>query len=398
MNRASPASGRADINGQVLAAVDDGETLSLLEHLIETPSCNPPGDEHAAAAVLGEFLASAGITSAMHEVSLGRPNLEAALGPRGGRVLLFNGHTDTMPPGPGWTTDPYRAHMADGRIYGLGACDMKAGLAAMAGAMVAVTRSGVPLRGRVVLDAVVDEEGTGAGTKATLRAGRAADWAVIAEPTGLQLARAGNGQVNFTVTFFGEAGHGSMPEDGHNAIYDAAAFIRLVEREAARLGGQVHPLTGSASYNVGVISGGVRTSIIPSECTVGVDRRIIPGQTVTEAVADLDDLLGLILGARTGARKQSSVDVDYEPFEVPEGMPLCAALSEATAAVCGRPAGFTGLRATTDAVFLCEAGIPTVVFGPGSLTQAHRPDEYVDIRQVQQATRAFALTIVGLLC
>jgi succinyl-diaminopimelate desuccinylase len=263
---------------------------------------------------------------------------------------------------------------------------------------VAVARSGVRLRGRVVLDAVADEEGTGAGTKATLRAGRAADWAVIAEPTGLQLARAGNGQVNFTVTFFGEAGHGSVPEDGHNAIYDAAAFIRLVEREAARLGGQVHPLTGSASYNVGVVSGGVRTSIIPSQCTVGVDRRIIPGQTVTEAVADLDDLLGLILDARPGARKQSSVDVDYEPFEVSEGMPLCAVLSEAAAVVCGRPAGFTGLRATTDAVFLCEAGIPAVVFGPGSLAQAHRPDEYVDIRQVQQATRAFALTIVGLLC
>jgi acetylornithine deacetylase len=79
-------------------------------------------------------------------------------------------------------------------------------------------------------------------------------------------------------------------------------------------------------------------------------------------------------------------------------MPLCAVLSEAAAVVCGRPAGFTGLRATTDAVFLCEAGIPAVVFGPGSLAQAHRPDEYVDIRQVQQATRAFALTIVGLLC
>ncbi len=398
MNQASPASGRADIDDRVLAAVDDSETLSLLARLIETPSHNPPGDEAAAAAVLGGFLALAEITPAMHEVSPGRPNLEAALGPGGGRVLLFNGHTDTMPPGPGWSTDPYRAHRSGGRLYGLGACDMKAGLAAMAGAMAAVARSGVPLRGRVVLDAVADEEATGAGTKATLRAGRAADWGVIAEPTGLQLARAGNGQVNFTVTFLGEAGHGSTPEDGHNSIYDAAAFIRLVEREAARLADQVHPLTGPASYNVGVVSGGVRTSIIPSQCTVGIDRRIIPGQTVAEAIADLDDLLGLVLGGRAGARGRSSVDVDYEPFEVAERMPLCTVLSEAAAVVCGRPADFAGLRATTDAVFLCEAGIPTVVFGPGSLAQAHRPDEYVEVRQVQQATRAFALTIVGLLC
>ena len=211
MSQASRASTRAGIADRVLAAVDDEETLSLLARLIETPSHNPPGDEAAAAAVLGEFLASAGITPAIHEVSPGRPNLEAALGPGGGPVLLFNGHTDTMPPGPGWTTDPYRAHQADGRVYGLGACDMKAGLAAMAGAMAAVARSGAPLRGQVVLDAVADEEATGAGTKATLRGGRAAEWGVIAEPTGLQLVRAGNGQVNFTVTFLGEAGHGSTP-------------------------------------------------------------------------------------------------------------------------------------------------------------------------------------------
>jgi acetylornithine deacetylase len=90
--------------------------------------------------------------------------------------------------------------------------------------------------------------------------------------------------------------------------------------------------------------------------------------------------------------------VDYEPFEVAERLPLCTVLSEAAAIVCGRPAGFTGLRATTDAIFLCEAGIPTIVFGPGSLAQAHRPDEYVELCQVQQATRVFALTIVGLLC
>jgi acetylornithine deacetylase/succinyl-diaminopimelate desuccinylase family protein len=398
VSQAPLASGPTGIRDQVLAAVDDRETLELLARLIETPSHNPPGQEAATAAVLGAFLAPAGIAAVMHEVSQGRPNLAAALGPGGGQVLLFNGHTDTMPAGPGWTVNPYRPHRRGSRMYGLGACDMKAGLAAMASAMAAVARAGAPLRGQVVFDAVADEEATGAGTKATIRAGRAADWGVIAEPTGLQVARAGNGQVNFTVTFLGEAGHGSVPEAGHNAIYDAAAFTRLVEREAARLAAQVHPLTGPASYNVGVISGGVRTSIIPSECTVGVDRRIIPGQTVADAVTDLEGLLSQVLAARPGARPKSSVDVEYEPFEVAESLPLCDVLSQAAADVCGRPTCFTGLRATTDAVFFGEAGIPTVVFGPGSLAQAHRPDEYVEISQVQQATRVFALTIVGLLC
>jgi acetylornithine deacetylase len=392
-----PVPKAAGIDAQVLAAVDGQETLDLLDRLIQAPSHNPPGDEAATAAVLGDFLLAHGLTPATREVSPGRPNLEASLGPNGDRVLLLNGHTDTMPPGPGWTVNPYQATRAGDRVYGLGACDMKAGLAAMAGAIAAVARAQAPLTGKVVLDAVADEEGTGAGTKATLREGRGADWAVIAEPTGLQVARAGNGQVNFTVTFLGEAGHGSTPEAGHNAIYDAAAFIRLVEQQAATLAAHVHPLTGPASYNVGMISGGVRTSIIPSHCTVGVDRRIIPGQTVAEARTDLQGLLDQVLAARPGAQAESTVDVDYESFEIPERLPLCQVLLQAAAEVSGRAAGLTGLRATTDAVFLCQAGIPAVVFGPGSLAQAHRPDEYVEVRQLQQATRAIALTIVRLL-
>jgi acetylornithine deacetylase len=398
MSDAPPPSAAAALGSRVLAAVNHDETLGLLARLIEAPSHNPPGDEAAAAAVLGQFLESHGIPTASREVSPGRPNLEASLGPAGGRLLLLNGHTDTMPPGPGWTVEPYQASMAGNRVYGLGACDMKAGLAAMAGAMAAVARVGAPLNGKVLLDAVADEEGTGAGTKAALSWGRAADWAVITEPTDLQVARAGNGQVNFTVTFNGKAGHGSTPEAGHNAIYDAAAFASLIERQAATLAGHAHPLSGPASYNLGVITGGVRTSIIPSQCTIGVDRRLIPGQTVANARTDLQHLLDDVLAARPGARAQWSVDVEYEPFEVTDELPLCTVLLQAAAEVCGHPLSFTGLRATTDAVFLCQAGVPAVVFGPGSLAQAHRPDEYVEVLQLQQATQALALTIVRLLC
>ena len=397
MSRSPLAPGKAAIDAQILAAVDDEQTLGLLAELIRAPSHNPPGDEAAAAGVLGGFLDSHGLSPVMNEVSPGRPNLEASLGPDGAQVLVLNGHTDTMPPGPGWTVDPYHASRIGDRVYGLGSCDMKAGLAAMAGAMAAVARVGAPLTGKVVLDAVVDEEATGAGTKAALRAGRAGDWAVIAEPTALQLARAGNGQVNFTVAFSGEAGHGSTPEAGHNAIYDAAAFVELVEQEAGIVAADIHPLTGPASYNVGVITGGVRTSIIASRCIVGVDRRLIPGQTVAQAKPDLQRLLDQALSDRPRAHAQWAVDVEYEPFEVPAELPLCQAL-QAAAEVCGRPVSFTGLRATTDAIFLCQAGIPAVVFGPGSLAQAHRPDEYVEVSQLQQATRALALTIVRLLC
>jgi acetylornithine deacetylase/succinyl-diaminopimelate desuccinylase family protein len=387
----------SDLEGRVLAAIDDEETLDLLRRLVEAPSANPPGNEGDAARVLATALARGGIEVRLEDVHPGRPNLAAELGPGGGPTLLLNGHTDTMPPGEAWTTDPYEAVVRDGKLYGLGACDMKAGVAAMTETVLAVKRSGIPLRGRVYLDAVVDEEATGAGTKYTVAKGRRADFAVIAEPTELQVVRLGNGQVNFQIRFYGKAGHGSTPEVGRNAISDAAAFVSLVEEEAARLAGAPYPLIGPASYNIGRIGGGLQTSIIPSECLVGVDRRIIPGQSVRDAVADVDALLERVAAERPGCRAERTVDIEYEPFEVPDDLPGCQALQSAAADVSGRAMGFGGLRATTDAVYLTEGGTPTVIFGPGSMQQAHRPDEFVSIEQLHQSTRAFALTIVRLL-
>jgi acetylornithine deacetylase/succinyl-diaminopimelate desuccinylase family protein len=387
----------SDLDGRVLAAIDDGETLDLLRRLVRTPSANPPGNEGDVARVLAQALDRGGVDARLEDVHPGRPNVAAELGPADGPTLLLNGHSDTMPPGEGWTTDPYVAIVRAGMLYGLGACDMKAGVAAMTEAVLAVKRSGIPLRGRVSLDVVVDEEATGAGTKYTVAHGRRADFAVIAEPTDLQVIRLGNGQVNFQVRFQGKAGHGSTPEAGRNAISDAAAFVSLVESEVARLARSPHPLIGPASYNIGRIQGGLQTSIIPSECVVGVDRRIVPGQSVRDAIADLDALLARVAAERPGSRAERTVEIEYEPFEVPADLPGCLALQRAAAESSSREIAFEGLRATTDAVYLTEAGTPTVIFGPGSLRQAHQPDEFVSLEQLHQATRAFALTIIRLL-
>ena len=381
----------------MLDAVDDARTLDLLRRLVETPSANPPGNEADVAGVLADAFEREGIAARLEEVRSGRPNVSAELGPAGGPTLLLNGHTDTMPPGEGWTSDPYAAVVTDGRLYGLGACDMKAGLAAMTEAVIAVRRSCIPLRGGVYLDAVVDEEATGSGTKHTVAGGRRADFAIVAEPTGLEVLRLGNGQVNFQVRFHGTAGHGSTPESGHNAIYDAAALVALLEAEAARLASEPYPLIGPATYNVGRIDGGLRTSIVPAECVVGVDRRIVPGQNVREAVADLDAVLARLAADRPGCRTERTIDIEYEAFEVPEDLPGCRVLRAAAEEASGRTIGFGGLRATTDAVFLAEGGTPTVVFGPGSIEQAHGPDEFVPIDELHQCVRALALTIVRLL-
>ena len=329
-----------DLEKRVVGVIDDAETLDLLCRLVEAPSANPPGNEGDAAGVLARVLERGGIEARLEDVHPGRPNLTAELGPAGGPTLLLNGHTDTMPPGEGWATDPFEAVVCDGKLFGLGACDMKAGVAAMTEAVLAVKRAAVELHGRTA-STPSSTRRRQAGTKHTVARWRRADFAIIAEPTELEVIRLGNGQVNFHVRFYGRAGHGSTPEAGRNAIYDAAAFVALVEAEAMRLARAPHPLIGPASYNIGRIWGGLQTSIIPSECHVGVDRRIVPGQSVHDAIADLDALLERLAIERPGCRAERTIDIEYEPFEVPEDLPGCQALRRAAAEVSGRAIGFS---------------------------------------------------------
>ena len=386
-------------DAQVLAQVDDAATLALLRALVRTPSANPPGDEAAAARVLADFLQAAGLEPRLEEVSPGRPNLAAALGPAApGPTLLLNGHLDTMPAGPGWSVDPYGGLVRDGFLWGLGAADQKAGVAAMAAAAVAVLRAGLPLRGRLLLTAVVDEEGAGRGAQVLVERGLRADWAIITEPTELEIVNASNGQINFELTVHGAAAHGSTPEAGHNAIYDAARLVAALEREAQRLRPRAHPVVGPTSLNVGTIQGGSVTSIVPAQCTVTVDRRVIPGETVAQAVAEMDALLEGLRRAHPSLRVERRTRMAIPPVDVSPDLPVSRALHDALATLTGRAPVFGGLRGTTDAATFDAAGIPTLIFGPGSLARAaHQADERVSLAELHLATRALALTIVRLL-
>jgi len=391
-------SATSDLERRVLACIDDEETTRLLCELIGIPSDNPPGTETAVATRLSRSLRSAGLDPHLDTIEPGRANLEVSFGGDSGPTLLFNGHTDTVPTGPGWTRDPYHAIIDGGRVYGRGACDMKGGLAAITQALISIVRARIPLHGRVIFDAVIDEESGGLGTRRTIEHGRQADWAIIAEPTELQVLRASNGEIVTEVTFNGLAAHGSTPEAGRNAICDAAAFVALLEQQARTWASNRHPLTGPPTYNVGTIEGGVKPWIVPAQCMVTVDRRIIPGQTQEEAGADLDWILERLQANRPGLSFKKRVLVSLPTVVIPEDLPVCQVLRQAIAEIRGHDVDFGGLRATSDAAVLVQSGIPTVVFGPGSITQAaHRSDEFVPLQEVHQAVRAFALAIVRLL-
>ena len=215
---------------------------------------------------------------------------------------------------------------------------------------------------------------------------RAPDWAIVAEPTDLAIARVSNGQLDMVVTLRGRAAHGSTPDDGLSAITAAADLVSMFEAEHERVRSTAHPLLGPASYNVGTIRGGVQASIVPAECIVEIDRRILPGETIESATADVDALLSGLRARRPGLAVTREITVAIPPVEVSASSAVVSAMVESLVGLGATPR-VTGLRATSDAAWLVEAGIPAVVFGPGSLAHAHRPDEHVALADVVTAAR-----------
>jgi acetylornithine deacetylase/succinyl-diaminopimelate desuccinylase-like protein len=238
----------------------------------------------------------------------------------------------------------------------------------------------------------VDEEESGIGTKAAIKAGLEADWAVIGEPTELQTIRAAKGNCYFEVEVSGRAAHAGSPERGANAIYGASRAIAAVEAHHAELQQRRHPLLGSPSCSVGTIEGGMTVSAVPDSCRFRVDRRLLPDETGESALAEFSHALDRHAVMPAGTTRREFLRMEMPALELREGHSLIGAVKRA-AQDCGGPdLPVGGWSAACDGGYLMrDAGIPTVLLGPGSIVhQAHRPDEFVPIDQLVIAARSYA--------
>jgi acetylornithine deacetylase/succinyl-diaminopimelate desuccinylase family protein len=379
-----------DVENRVVGELDEREVIQLTAELIRRPSVT--GEEKSVVELLANFLTDHGLPVELDEAAPDRPNLACLWGAEDGPTLLLTGHSDTVPIGNGWTRDPFAGEIDDGRLYGRGSCDMKAGLAGMAIAMVALKRRMVRPRGRVLFAACVDEEESGIGTKAAIKAGLEADWAVIGEPTDLQTIRAAKGNCYFEVEVSGRAAHAGSPERGANAIYGASRAIAAVEAHHAELQQRRHPLLGSPSCSVGTIEGGMTVSAVPDSCRFRVDRRLLPDETGESALAEFSHALDRHAVMPAGTTRREFLRMDMPALELRQGHSLIGAVKRA-AQDCGGPdLPVGGWSAACDGGYLMrDAGIPTVLLGPGSIVhQAHRPDEFVPIDQLVIAARSYA--------
>jgi acetylornithine deacetylase len=385
----------------VLDLITLDEIRDIAIDLVRAEGHNPPGDEGPTVDVLARACQARGLAVTTREVEPGRPNLSAVLAGGTGPGVLLLGHTDVVPVGDNWSVPPFGGEVRDGRLFGRGCADMKGGLAACVVALSALRRAGVVLNGPIELAAVVDEEETGKGIRAYLRDGERSGFAacIVAEPTDLQTIIAARGDSYLEITVTGRAAHSGNPSDGINAIYGAAAVVNELERWHRELSGQRHPLVGPPTWSVGQISGGSGTSIVPAECLITADRRLLPDETgevvLAETAARID---ALRLGER-GLGVTATMTMQMPGFETPPDHRLVVLAAQAVRDAGGPDLPLAGWTAACDGGFIArDAGVPVIVLGPGSVAeQAHRADESVGLHELLVAARTYALCAMRLL-
>lgn len=338
-------------------------------------------------------------------------NVIGWVGADSGPLLMLNGHMDTVAVSDtgAWTHEPFGAEMEGERVYGLGACDMKGGLAAMVYGAHLLHKADLPRHGRLVVACVVQEEPCeGLASRVLIEEeGVRPDWVLIAEPSDLQISRGQRGRVELEVTAHGRSAHASQPQLGKNAIYDAARLIFGLELLADQLGND--PFLGPGSLAVTDIrsqAGG--RNAIPDLCRLIIDRRLTLGESEAMALAEVRRLIareGIHAEVRVADYAATSYTgypclarALYPPWVIEEDHPLVAHLVRAVRAQLRRRPQIGYWHFSTEGVFTAgSAGIPTVGFGPGDPSLAHSADEWVDVDDVCAAAAVYAALAVELI-
>lgn len=368
----------------------DPDLTALLSSLVATDSVNPSlvaggAGEGEVVGVIEAWAAGEGALEVERlEATAGRPSvLVRARGTGGGRTLLLCGHVDTV--NVEGMEAPFTPRVEGDRLYGRGAYDMKAGVAAALIAAREAARLG--LRGDVVVACVADEEHASLGVQEALRHVRA-NAAVVTEPTELELAVAHKGFVWSEVEVTGRSAHGSRPHLGVDAIAKMGAVLNDLAELDRALGApdRLHPLLGRASVHASTIAGGVELSSYPARCTLGLERRTLPGETAEQVAAELDALLERCRGADADFTATHRRLLVREPFEIDASHELVAATRAAAAEVTGHAPTVDGVSYWADSAFIAAAGIPTVLFGPAG-EGAHAVEEWVSLASTDTVAR-----------
>lgn len=387
-------------NFEVLSKIDHQKTVSTLSEMVKISSESPPGNEECICSFIKEKCESMGLKTQIVTFKEKRPSLVATFSKgKKGQVKLLNGHTDTVTIGDraSWTEDPYGASIKGGRMYGRGTCDMKGGLASMLVALETIVNAGLEPNSNWIFTAVADEEDLGRGTMALISSGviNAASFAIIGEPTNLEVVTSHRGCLWLEVTAHGKAMHGSTPMPGTNSIIAVSNLVKQL--------GELYPVAripytvNDTSLNVGTISGGTKINIVPEICSIGLDFRFGPHYYPGLIISSLEKVLRkmeednpLIKFTLKIVQRRKAVDTPVDHCLVQKSLDILSNTLNKRATPIGIPY-------TTDGSMLAEnLGIPLIIFGPGKTALAHMADEYIELSDLENATKVFASLIMNL--
>ena len=376
---------------ELLSKLDEGYTLRRLQEMISIDSV--VGHEGDLTEYLRGELDALGLSCEVEEVEPGRPNVYARLeGDGKGKRLNYNGHTDTVPVVDGWDTDPFAPVIKEGRVYGLGACDMKGGLACILNMLRAFVESGHPFKGELSFSGVIDEEAYGKGAKAMLKTDYGSvDAIVLAEPypgdETKPIPLGITGKILYDVHVKGRAAHGFRPHLGVNAIEEAGKILSNL----SMLEFMEHPDFGKGNYSTLKIEGGyeIYSVVVPARCRFEVNRLLVPGETVKTAIGDMERLIGSL-------ELESEVDVRtkpprYEAYVMGRDEEIIQVFDLVYREVMGVEPAYEYAYGITDAnIFAGEGGVPCLHLGP-QRGGAHQKNEYVLLDWLPPVSRMYAL-------
>ena len=399
---------------RALSLVDTDELVALTRDLVRIPSVVRPGEpgatEAAVAAHVEAWMRAQGFDVEIQRVAPDRPNVLGILGAAGvGPTLLLEGHTDVVTEGDptAWTHPPFAAELVDGKIYGRGAADMKSGLAAAMIAAAAIKRSGAAFAGRLVVGALVDEEGDMLGARhlCTTPIGRELSAAIVCEPEQNELCLEQRGVVWARVTARGRMAHGAMPEAGANPITALAALVADAPRLERRLRAlctrsrYLKSPTVTPTVIAAPVAGVPQSNVIPATAHATLDVRLTPGADAHAVGKEIDE------ACRRAADACPGVSVEWKPVngfrlatKVERSEPVVRAMVGAVRRATGRPARWGGVPGSTDGTILrMELGIPIVTCGPGHRLIPHQVDEYVEVAELVDAARIYVAAALAYL-
>ena len=390
------------------------EEVRFLQQLVQVPTDTPPGNNTPHALRTAELLKGFGFEAEQHAVpvqqvqaaglqSISNLVVRRHYGP--GRIIGLNAHGDVVPPGEGWTHDPYGGAVVDGKLYGRAAAVSKCDFASFTFATRAIESLQAPLKGGVELYFTYDEEfGGGLGPGWLLNQGLIRPDLLIAAGFSYQVITAHNGCLQMEVSVHGKMGHAAVPETAVDALQAATLILNalyqqnaLYKKFSSQVKGITHPY-----LNVGLIEGGTNTNVVPGKVVLKFDRRMIPEENPIEVEADLRQVIAAAVAQSAGIRVEvKRILLAHALTPLAGNQPLVEALCRHASDVFGEPIEPSGTPLYTDARLFCEQGIPAVLYGCGPRTvlqsNAKRADEHIELEDLRRATKVLARTLADLL-